>query len=382
VSIVGIFVGFSLILLVLLDTFETILQPRRVTHRFRFARFFYKWNWTLWSGIASRIPGGKRREAFLSFFGPLSLLGLFFVWVCGLIFGFALVNYSASTAVQTIERPVNFLTYLYMSGTTLFTLGYGDVTPTGHFGRVLAVAESGLGFAFLAVIISYLPGISQAFSKREVTISLLDARAGSPPSAAEVLARLARVGNIEILNSFLIEWEAWSAELLESHLSFPVLSFFRSQHDNQSWLAALTCILDTCAVLMAEIKGCNPYRAQLTFAMARHAAVDLSLIFRVPAESPREDRLPAEKRKQLRERLREAGLELHDEDAVAAKLAELRGMYEPFVYALGQRFLLTVPVIVAEGVLIDNWQRSPGRRVAGIESLPNTRAADDHFGGV
>ncbi len=267
-----------------------------------------------------------------------------------------------------------------MSGTTLFTLGYGDVTPTGHFGRALAVAESGLGFAFLAVIISYLPGINQAFSKREVTISLLDARAGSPPSAAEVLVRLARAGNIEGIHSFLIEWEGWSAELLESHLSFPVLSFFRSQHDNQSWLATLTFMLDTCAVLMAEVKGCNPYRAELTFAMARHAAVDLSLIFKVAAESPREDRLPAEKRKLLRQRLLEAGLELHDEAEVAAKLTELRGMYEPFVNALARRFLLTLPVIVGEGKSIDNWQRSPGRRLEGIESLPIS-GADEHFGG-
>jgi hypothetical protein len=352
-----------------------------VVHRFRFARFFYRVNWSLWWTVASRIRGGKRREAFLSFFGPLSLLGLFFAWVCGLILGFALVNWGASTAVQTIERPVNFLTYLYMSGTTLFTLGYGDVTPTGHFGRALAVAESGLGFAFLAVIISYLPGINQAFSKREVAISLLDARAGSPPSAAQVLMRLGRAEDIGGLNSFLVEWESWSAELLESHLSFPVLSYFRSQHDNQSWLAALTCMLDTCAVLMAEVKGCNPYRAQLTFAMARHAAVDLSLIFRVPAESPKEDRLPAEKRKLLRERLGEAGLELHDEEAVAGKLAELRGMYEPFVYGLGLRFLLTVPVIFVEGDPVDNWQRSPGRRrVAGIESLSKSRPEEEHFG--
>jgi hypothetical protein len=381
VRIVGFLVGTALIFLVLLDTFETILQPRRVTHRFRFARLFYRWNWTFWSSVAMRIPGGKRREAFLSFFGPLSLLGLFFAWVCGLILGFALVNASDATSLQTADRPINFFTYLYMSGTTLFTLGYGDVTPTSHFGRVLAVAESGLGFAFLAVIISYLPGINQAFSKREVAISLLDARAGSPPSAAQVLVRLARAGNIEGLNSFLVEWEEWSSELLESHLSFPVLSFFRSQHDNQSWLAALTCMLDTCAVLMAEVKGCNPYRAQLTFAMARHAAVDLSLIFRVTAKAPKEDRLPAEKRKQLREGLREAGLELHDEGEVAAKLAELRGMYEPFVYALARRFLLTLPVIVADGELIDNWQRSPGRRLAGIGSLPITGAADEHFGG-
>src|ERR1700728_2353256 len=287
VRIAGFLAGAALIVLVLLDTFETILQPRRVTHRFRFARFFYKWNWRLCTLIARRIPGGKRREALLSFFGPLSLLGLFVVWVGGLIFGFAILSWSVPTSVHTADQHVNFFTYLYMSGTTLFTLGYGDITPTGHFGRVLAVVESGLGFAFLAVIISYLPGITQAFSKREVTISLLDARAGSPPSAAQVLVRTARGDNFKELNSLLVEWEQWSAELLESHLSFPVLSYFRSQHDNQSWLAALTCMLDTSAVLMAEVKRCDPYRAQLTFAMARHAAVDLSLIFNVTQEPPR-----------------------------------------------------------------------------------------------
>jgi len=381
VRIFGTLIGAAVIVLVLLDTFETILQPRRVTHRFRFARFFYRWNWTLWATLARRIPGGKRREAFLSFFGPMSLLGLFFTWVCGLILGFALLCWSASEGVATADRPVDFLTYLYLSGTTFFTLGYGDVTPTGHFGRTLAVAESGLGFAFLAVIVSYLPGINQAFSRREVTISLLDARAGSPPSAGQVLVRLGRAGCIDALNSFLVEWEQWSAELLESHLSFPVLSYFRSQHDNQSWLAAVTCMLDTCAVLMAEVKGCNPYRAELTFAMARHAAVDLSLIFKVRPTVLTKDRLGAEKRKALRAALAEAGLELHVEGEVAERLAELRGMYEPFVNGLAERFLLTLPPIVTEGESIDNWQRSPMRRAPGIDKLPIVEGAEEHFGG-
>jgi len=382
VRFAGVLAGAALIFLVLLDTFETILQPRRVTHRFRFARFFYKWNWTFCTFIARKIPSGKRREALLSFFGPLSLLGLFAVWVGVLIFGFAILGWSIPTALQTADRHVNFLTYLYMSGTTLFTLGYGDVTPTGHFGRVLAVVESGLGFAFLAVIISYLPGINQAFSKREVTISLLDARAGSPPSAAQVLVRTARADNFKELNSLLVEWEQWSAELLESHLSFPVLSYFRSQHDNQSWLAALTCMLDTCAVLMAEVKGCNPYRAQLTFAMARHAAVDLSLIFNVTPGLPGEDRLPREKRERLQGALREVGLELHGDSDAGAKLAELRGMYEPFVNALAGRFLLALPAIVLEGESIDNWQRSPGmRRAPGIGKLSIVDGAEEHFGG-
>src|SRR5207253_9119612 len=131
------------------------------------------------------------------------------------------------------------------------------------------------------------------------------ARAGSPPSAAQLLLRLARSGNLAQADVFLAEWEAWAAELLESHLSFPVLGFYRSQHDNQSWLAALTSILDTCALLIVEVKERNTYRAQLTFAVARHAAVDLALVLKTPPAHPGPDRLPAERRLRLREALRE-----------------------------------------------------------------------------
>jgi hypothetical protein len=372
--------GAALILLILVDAFETILQPRRVTHKYRFARLYYRSAWSVWRCVALMIPSGRKRQAALGVFGPLSLLGLFVAWVIGLVFGFALLQWSIQEPLQTADRQIGFFTYLYMSGTTLFTLGYGDVVPVGRIGRVLAVVESGLGFGFLAVIISYLPVLSQAFSKREVTISLLDARAGSPPSAGQVLLRLARAGNITEVNSFLVEWEQWSAELLESHLSFPVLLFYRSQHDNQSWLSALTSMLDTCAVLMAVVKETNPYRAQLTFAAARHAAVDLSLILNVSPTPPASDRLPAQKQKELERLLREAGLKLHDESDVAAKLAELRGMYEPFVNALAGRFLLTLPQIIPDGEPIDNWQRSAGmKRAPGLESLPAGRSGDEHF---
>jgi voltage-gated potassium channel Kch len=380
VRFIGTLAALALIIILLLDAFETILQPRRVTHRFRFARFFYRHSWLAWKFSALRLPAGKLRETFLGVFGPLSLLALFITWVAGLILGFALLQFSIATPLQSLDSRVTFGTYLYMSGTTFFTLGYGDVTPLGPLGRTLAVIESGLGFGFLAVIISYLPVLSQAFSKREVTISLLDARGGSPPTSAQILLRLATAGDLREVNSFLIEWEQWSAELLESHLSFPVLSYYRSQHDNQSWLAALTAMLDTCALLMAEVKDCNPYRAQLTFAMARHAAVDLSLILKTPPHPPAADRLPPDKRRQLEQALKTAGLHLHDDADVARKLAELRGMYEPFVNALDRRFLLTLPVFMPEGELIDNWQRSPGRRAPGLESLPIPRAEDDHFG--
>ena len=207
------------------------------------------------------------------------------------------------------SRTPRFFTYFYMSGVTFFTLGYGDVTPAATVGRLLAVIETGIGFGFLAGVIGYLPVLYQAFSRRETTIALLDARAGSPPSASQFLLRLMRSGKLDTVDPFLAEWGRWSAELLESHLSFPLLSFYRSQHDNQSWVAALTTILDTCSLLIVGGKEREAHQAQLTFAMARHAAVDLALVMNVDPIAPRDDRLPAEQLLYLRMQLRDAGYE-------------------------------------------------------------------------
>lgn len=378
--ILGVFASCGLIFVILGDCFETILQPRRVTHRYRFARAFYRVAWGFWRTLALRISLPRRRDATLSIFAPLSLLALFATWVTSLIFGFGILHWSLATPLHASDSHVTLGTYLYFSGTTFFTLGYGDVTPLARLGQALAVVESGLGFAFLAVIIGYLPVLYQAYSRREVTISLLDARAGSPPTAAEFLLRLARSGSIAMIDPFLAEWEQWAAELLESHLSFPVLSYYRSQHENQSWLAALVCMLDTCVVLMAEVKSHNSYRAQLTFAMARHSAVDLSLVLKTAPIMSAAERATASQRHRVRELLREAGVALHDEAEADARLVELRSMYEPFVAALAQRFLLTLPPLLGDEQVADNWQRSAWmRRTPGIGSLPVAAGENDHF---
>lgn len=370
----------TLIWLVLVDGFETILLPRRVTHRFRYVRFFFRNSWRIWRRIGLRIAPGETRESYLSRFGPLFLLGLFVTWVIGLIVGFALLHWSLDTMVAVGHRPATIWMYLYMSGQTFFTLGYGDLTPTRGFGHFLAVVEAGTGFGFLAIIISYLPVLYQAFSQREVAISLLDARAGSPPTAAEVLVRIGRSGSIDRANAVLAEWERWSAELLESHLSFPVLGYYRSQHANQSWLAALTAILDTCALLIVKIKGNDTYQAQLTFAMARHAAVDLALVLRVPPRNPVEDRLPAGRMQHLAKMLLSAGVQLREGAEIDAKLTELRGMYEPFVNALAEHFLFILPATVPAEPSADNWQKSAWMpRTPGIGRLPATDPKGEHF---
>jgi hypothetical protein len=288
------------------------------------------------------MPQGNARENLLTVFGPLSLILLFAFWAFGLVISFGLLHWGLGTKLVGPTGLAGLGEDVYMSGTTFFTLGLGDVTPRTALARALTVLESGLGFAFLALVISYLPLISQAFSRREVKISMLDARAGSPPTAAMLLRRHRSEGG-EDLRTLLRDWEYWSAELLESHVSFSVLSYFRSQHDNQSWVAALTTILDVCAFVMVRIDdGARP-TARLTFAMARHAVVDLCAVFRLKPTPPPTDRLPPEEEKRLEVFLAAGGVPLDVAEGASAKLTALRAMYEPYVQALSNFLIMKLP---------------------------------------
>ncbi len=378
-SVVLAFCSLLLIALVMYEGFETMLLPRRVTRAFRLTRYFYIATWRPWSRIGRRMAPGRRRETFLSYYGPLSIVVLFGLWAIGLIVGFAVLQQSLGSPLNTPGGVRSPLDYAYMSGVTLFTLGFGDVTPAGSVGRMIAVAEAGLGFGFLAAVIGYLPVLYAAFSKREATISLMDARAGSPPTAAQVLVR---VGPGRLDGAFvrsLEEWERWAAELLESHLSFPVLTYYRSQHDNQSWLAALTAILDTSALVVARLDGADVHQARLTFAMARHAAVDLAQIYKARPRADLPDRMGDGRADRLLRALREGGLTLRGDDLADGTFADLRALYEPFLHALADFFVLTLPPIVPDGPAVDNWQTSAWmRRTVGIVELAAGPVPDDH----
>src|SRR5580693_2472640 len=302
--------GVAIFLIVLWDAFEAIILPRRVTRKFRLARLFYKSTWRIWKFATNLVSSRKSREALLGFYGPLSLLVLVGVWAVGLVLGFGLMQYGAGSAVVVTGGQPSFQTDMYLSGTTFFTLGLGDVIPRSGLARVLVVVEAGFGFGFLAAVIGYLPFIYGSFSKREVDISLLDSRAGTPPTAGELLRRHSYEYGQDALARLLKDWERWSAELMESHLSYPVLAYFRSQHDNQSWIASLTAILDTCALVLVGVEGACAKQAELTFAIARHAIVDLSQVFGTqPRELP-QDRLPADELHRIRKVLAQHGLKL------------------------------------------------------------------------
>ena len=357
-AIVAAIFGAGLVLWVLWEGFETIVLPRRVTRRFRLTRLFYRRTWIPWVRMVGSIVPARLQETWLSVFGPLSLLLLMSIWVFGLILGFALLHWSLGPALLTREGVAVLFTDFYLSGTTFFTLGLGDVVPRGFVARLLAVIESGMGFGFLALVVGYLPVLNQSFARREETISLLDARAGSPPTASEMLCRHDHEGGMEALQELLHEWERWSSDLLEGHLSYPVLAYFRSQHDNESWLAALTTILDTCALVMAGVKGACERQAELTFAMARHAVVDLSLVFDTEPREPKPARLSPARLAKLRQVLSGNCLKIRKGAAVDRKLTVLRRMYEPYCHALAAYFRVAIPPWVAAEGWVDNWQKT------------------------
>jgi hypothetical protein len=375
--LVGI-LGGILVLVILWDVFETIILPRRVSRRIRLTRIYYLSSWLLVSSAARRMRPGKLRERYLGFFGPLSLLMLFVVWGICLIVGFAMLHWAYGSRINVAGETPTFGTDLYYSGTTFFTLGLGDIAPQTKLARIVTVFEAGTGFGFLAIVIGYLPVIYQAFSRREANISLLDARAGSPPSASELLVRHGRDGNIAALTELLRDWERWSAELLESHLSYPVLVYFRSQHENQSWLAALTTILDMCSLIIVGVEKGPVWQAKLTFAMSRHALVDLAQVFNTPPRAPRPDRLPPTTLAQMRRNLQSAGVKLRDGDEAERMLAELRHMYEPYINSMADYLFMRFPPWIHAGNAMDNWQTSAWERNPTVfASSPAAERSDD-----
>ncbi len=365
--------GVLCVLSALLDAFQTIILPRRATGRFRLTRLFYVFTWTPWSAIASRIEHPRKRETAFSFYGPLSLVFLIVFWAGALVIGFSLMYYGlGSHFTDSLGVVAGFRTDLYVSGTTLFTLGLGDVVPRNPWTREVIILESGMGLGFVAVVIGYFPVLYGAFSKREVSISLLDARAGSPPTAVELLRRHTFEGGDAALTLLLEEWERWAAELMESHISYPLLCYFRSQHTNQSWLSAVTAILDASSLLIAGVQGHPSRQAQLTFAMARHALVDLSQVFSQAPVKDMKDRLPVETYDAMYKLLCQTGVSVCRYDGSMDRLTEMRGLYEGYAEAMSRYLRMPLPPWIVDHPHKDNWQT-----VARLRARAEERPTDD-----
>ncbi|NYF77874.1 potassium channel family protein [Granulicella arctica] len=386
-------IGILLCLGVVLDAFQTIILPRRPTGKLRITRLFKLLTWGLWSACTRRIRNERTREQIYSIYGPLSLLLLLVLWAVMLILGFGLIYFALRTpfsdSMMSHYPGMKFeiWTDLYVSGTTLFTLGLGDVVPRMPLARGIIILESGVGLGLVALVVGYLPVLYTAFSRREVSVALLDARAGSPPTAAELLSRHDFDGGDVALIELLAEWERWAAELLESHVSYPILCYYRSQHDNQSWLSALVAVLDACSLLIASTlgpasRGLPVRQAQLTFAIARHALVDLGHVLLLDAKvkalaQSAPDRLTPADFRRLCAALGNTDIQLCGDDNSAARLRQLRAMYEPNALAIADYLGFSLPLWIAEPSEKDQWRRVANLR-SNPEAIPNANHISQH----
>ena len=278
--------SLALILLMLGEFFLSFLSPQRVRREPRVARWLIVRSWRIWRAIAKRF-GGDDRETWLGFFGPLGLLIQLAVWISGLIVGFMGLHYAFNS--ELASGGTGFGDYLYYSAGSFFSAATNLHAASGA-DRVIEIAEAVCGYLVLFGAIGYLPALFQAYSRREVAVSQLDPRAGSPPSSGTLLFRAAKRGGWGELDSYLADWENWAAELMETHLSYPLLAFYRSQHVNQNWLSALVTVLDASAFAIAVAPERTP-AAEVTFAIGRHALADLAHTFRAPPREPEHDRL-------------------------------------------------------------------------------------------
>lgn len=344
--------GGLLLVAMLAEFFVTFMLPRRVKRDPRLARGLFRAAWLPWRALARRMPEALG-DTLLGFFGPLWVIATLGIWSLGIVLGFACLFWADGSPITA--HHVDFGDDLYASAAAFFSAGT-NLDPIGGFARTLQIGEAASGFAVLFIAIGYLPALYQAFSRREVAVSQLDPRAGSPPTAGTLLLQAAERGRWEQLGAYLAEWETWTAELMETHLAYPVLGYFRSQHLNQNWLSSLVSVVDACAFFIAAEPEQGDEGAVLTFAIGRHALADLAHVYRVRLVDADHDRLTREQFDELYSRVAASGVALTPADEAWLHLEKLLRAYEPYARALATQLALDLPDWLPLGEVEKNWR--------------------------
>jgi hypothetical protein len=330
--------GILLLTVTLLDVFRSLVMPRATRGRLRLSRPLFRAMWRPWQWVAVRRKTTEGRERVLATAAPFFFFMLLAAWAFLAVLAYALILWSPGFAPGMHGHEHDrFTTALYFSGSSLFTIGFGDVVATG-WTRAIVVAEGATGLGLVAVVIGYLPVLYQAFNRREVGVIRLDARAGSSPSGPELLYRMGGARARSSLAELFTEWERWAADVMETHLSYPLLAFFRSPHDNTSWVTALGSVLDAATLMLTAIDTDPDEHARLLFGTGVHAVEDLFYYFRL---TEREAVISREEFESVMEDLKSVGIPVRPVDEALSEFTKKRENYAPRLDALA--VLLAAP---------------------------------------
>jgi Ion channel len=325
------------------DGFATTVLPRTVAPMRRLSGKFTRYSWWLWSRVSRKMTQPELRLNFLAVYGPLSVMILLVLWGGLIVLGFALIYQGLGDRLQVTDGRGGFGTLLYMSGSTFLTLGLGDVTCTDPIGRTFILLEAASGYVFLAIIITYMPLLDQAYGSREIGNMLIHSRAGRPPGAIQFLRNYSGSDREEVLRGNLREAERWMAEILESHLSHPVLSFYRAQHEGQAWLLSVMTVLDSSALLIAGGQGLPAAQARLTYRMGLRLLVDLMRALGIQPDPKYRERLTEADLPDLIAVLDVSSLPLTLSPAATSELLRLARRYDLYLVTLSHWLVIPLP---------------------------------------
>jgi hypothetical protein len=328
-------VGILILLWTLLDVFRTLVMPRAARGRIRLSRILPRTLWRPWRWVGVRQRTAVGRERLLATAGPFFFFLLLVGWVSLALLGFSLILWSPAF-VHGMGTGVSFGDALYASGDSLFTLGVTGVA-TG-WTRAVVVLAGATGLGLFAVVIAYLPVLYQAFNRREVGVLLLDARAGSPPSGPELLHRMGSAATTSSLPELFADWERWAADVLETHMSYPLLTLFRSPHDNTSWVTALGSVLDAATLLLTTVEDEPDEHARLMYGTGVHAVEDLFYYLRL---DEREAVIQRDEFEDVLQDMKDEGFSIRPIDDAFARFTEKRAKYAPRLDAIA--VLLAAP---------------------------------------
>jgi len=332
--------GIIVLALTEYDIFQSIVLPRPSVRKVQLARPLVRSLWVVWRWVAQRSSRVDKSEGRMAVFGPVALILLVLIWATALVFGYAMVLYGLRDEFRPLL--IDFPDAFYVSATTLVPLAYGDLVPQLGPARFVIIVESANGVAYAALAITLLFELYGSFREREQAVVALDAIAGAPASGVQLLETAAHKGMRGILADTFEEWRKWSAMVLESHLAYPLLFYFRSSHDNEAWINSFGAVMDASSLVLSSMEDGEEFTgaAKLMMTVGNHLIEDTAWVFNIQSESDpiieREEYVTAVAR------LRAAGYDMRDGEEHWQKFAKLRGKYA-FVLNRMAQWLATPP---------------------------------------
>jgi Ion channel len=356
VQLVEAALGIVILAVVFYDLFQSVVLPRPSVGKLRLSPWILRPLWVSWRWLGTRDGRIDRRENWLGTFGPVALIVLLGVWGLSIILGYALIIDALRDEVQ--PQPGDFWASVYFSASTLLPLSYGDILPMGPLARVVILAESATGISLIALVISLLFSLYGSFQRREELVVTLDALAGAPPSGLQILETVAGNGMPDELLTTLDDWRRWSAAVLESHLAYPILVYFRSSHDNEAWLNSFGAVMDAATLVLSTIASDDPIEghARLMFKLGNHLVEDLAWYFRIKNAG-----IPIVERQEFddaRERLINAGFKCRDSDAAWSEFSSLRSLYASPLNQLASRMAIIPAKWIGDRSYLPHTQRA------------------------